>query len=94
MICGLSTAHRYVPGIVALICVEEMLVTVIAVSVPYVASPVNVTEDPPFCEVGTNPVPVTVIETLAHVDGELNAQYAALAGLTGAVSCGNGFAAP
>jgi hypothetical protein len=66
LIPAVPLAHRSVPGMVAFSCVDVMLVTVMAVSCPYVESPVNVADDPPFCETGMNPVPFSVSATLAH----------------------------
>jgi hypothetical protein len=53
-------AQSNVPGIVAFSCVEEILLTLIAVSSPYVESPVTVTDEPPFCDTGINPAPFNV----------------------------------
>jgi hypothetical protein len=86
LICAVPVAHSNVPGIVAFNCVGLMLFTVTAVSCPYVASPVKVTDDPPFCDVGMKPtaggveVPFRVIGIPAHVF-EVESQYAADVGV-------------
>jgi hypothetical protein len=66
LICAVSVAHSNVPGIEAFNCVEVIPVTVMAVSCPDVASPVNVTDEPPFCDTGRKFVPVTVIAMFPH----------------------------
>jgi hypothetical protein len=67
LICAVSVAHSNVLGIVAFNCVELIPVTVMAVSLPAVATPVNVTDEPPFCDVGRKFVPVSVTGMLAHL---------------------------
>jgi hypothetical protein len=69
--------------------VEEMLVTLMAVSVPLVAAPVKVTLEPPFCETGRKLLPDIVMDTFEH----LLLQVAAEFGLT-EESIGNGLGAP
>ena len=67
LICAVSVAHSKVPGIVAFNCVELIPVTVMAVSMAPVATPVNVTDEPPFCDVGRKFVPISVMGMFAHL---------------------------
>ena len=66
LICAVSVAHSSVDGIDAFSCVDVIPVTVMAVSMPVVAAPVNVTDEPPFYDAGRKFVPVTVIGMFAH----------------------------
>jgi hypothetical protein len=89
LIFAVSLALRYVPGMLAVMEVEEMLVTLMAVSVPLVAAPVKVTLEPPFCETGRKLLPDIAMDTFEH----LLLQVAAEFGLT-EESIGNGLGAP
>src|SRR5260370_22187217 len=89
-ICALESGFiRYEPGMTALIWVEVMLVVLMAVCTPNVATPVYVTVELPLVEVGRKLVPVRVIVTLA----QFLVQTAAFVGEM-EVSTGTGLGAP